>query len=470
MLRIFAVCKGLSWPPTPAHLLASLVTASFVASATLLIPQRTAADSVEYDKHALEMGDVVRMGDTSVSFEHYRLELVGGDEKTECSQEPEDRQKWGQGSISGPVHYACTGTQLMKDGEGVIHKFRAMACRNGPDPFQARFKARAAADNWLFKGTHEYELANGGAGSLVSVRKSIVCVNRGTLDTKPGDDHLADGDAPDDAGIPPAPKPDDHPFSVKFTVHNKDRYQVGFKLFSESYSSLTDPLGSEYYVLHETITRTKSCVADEKVCFGAWRETQDAQWGVGHYNDQACANCCVSCGGELETTLTDGGEDKGPPPAIFVITNHDRYQVGVEFYSKTRDGHAWPGDNQQYNVSSNGTQTFRLTCEAGEQICYGAWRDHQTYHWGVGQGSEGCENCCITCGGRTEIGLADAGDDSYPSSGGGGGSGWADVAGSIIGGVASGISRGGGGGVHYSRAPSRAPPPQLQYHPSDISR
>ena len=41
---------------------------------------------------------------------------------------------------------------------------------------------------------------------------------------------------------------------------------------------------------------TISCVAGEKVCYGAWvRGTESSYWGGGRNNRQRCESCCYVC-------------------------------------------------------------------------------------------------------------------------------------------------------------------------------
>lgn len=74
--------------------------------------------------------------------------------------------------------------------------------------------------------------------------------------------------------------------------------------------------------------------------------------------------------------------------------------VSVEFYSKTRRGHVWPGNQNVYLLKDDAEHSFRLSCRGGEKICYGAWVRNRTHsYWGVGYNSRyGCEDCCYTCG------------------------------------------------------------------------
>lgn len=156
------------------------------------------------------------------------------------------------------------------------------------------------------------------------------------------------------------------------------------------------------------------------------------------YDNDDYKDHCVMTGGPSAKTATREDDQYIPPPdyepdapdneppprlvdpeprpdpnrnvAIFKLHNADRYKLGVQFVSETRN-HAWPGNNRQYVLS--GTSTYRLSCQPGEKICFGAWRDYQTTYWGVGHGHEGCIKCCIRCGGSLETRLTDGGADSF---------------------------------------------------------
>jgi hypothetical protein len=78
-----------------------------------------------------------------------------------------------------------------------------------------------------------------------------------------------------------------------------------------------------------------------------------------------------------------------------------RYKVGVQFYSQTRKGHVWPKHDEMWVLNDYATHTFRIGCERGEKICFGAWSigDGGKTYWGVGDGNKyGCTTCCHTCG------------------------------------------------------------------------
>lgn len=87
-----------------------------------------------------------------------------------------------------------------------------------------------------------------------------------------------------------------------------------------------------------------------------------------------------------------------------VQSNHPNI-VSMEFYSQARNA-AWPGDGQVYVLDDYATHAFTLSCNRGEQICYGAWvRSQSNTYWGVGlNDTQGCRNCCYTCNGsQTDV-------------------------------------------------------------------
>jgi hypothetical protein len=204
---------------------------------------------------------------------------------------------------------------------------------------------------------------------------------------------------------------DEHPTSAMFTIHDKDRYALDLKFFSQANAGVW-PAKDRHFNLVGDATYNLACEPGEKICFGAYREPQDVEWGAGRNGLRGCEHCCIMCGGNFDGTIGDGGPDKGPPPATFILHNRDRYKLGVIFYSQNRTNHSWPGNGMQYYLA--GDNTYRLDCSQGEKICFGAWRDYQTVYWGLGKGNHGCENCCINCGGTFETTLTDAGSDSFP--------------------------------------------------------
>lgn len=88
----------------------------------------------------------------------------------------------------------------------------------------------------------------------------------------------------------------------------------------------------------------------------------------------------------------------------FVMKNDHPNAVELELYSQDRN-HVWPGKDQVYYLDDGEVKNIQLSCQEGEQICYGAWvsGDPESY-WGVGPNdTEACDDCCYTCtGGSTE--------------------------------------------------------------------
>ena len=75
--------------------------------------------------------------------------------------------------------------------------------------------------------------------------------------------------------------------------------------------------------------------------------------------------------------------------------------VGVELYSQDRNK-TWPGGGRPYMLGDWKTHAFRIECQDGERICFGAWVQNDTsVFWGSGlDGVEACGNCCAKCGSR----------------------------------------------------------------------
>jgi hypothetical protein len=88
----------------------------------------------------------------------------------------------------------------------------------------------------------------------------------------------------------------------------------------------------------------------------------------------------------------------------FVMKNQHPNALRVQLYSQDRD-HSWPANGEDYYLDDGETTSMPLSCEEGENICYGAWIDgDENTYWGVGPGNkQECNNCCYVCeGGDTE--------------------------------------------------------------------
>lgn len=98
------------------------------------------------------------------------------------------------------------------------------------------------------------------------------------------------------------------------------------------------------------------------------------------------------------------------------INNTDR-QLNVKLFSRAESHQQWPSKTKAYSLRPDeAPQQLKITCEEGEQICWGAWATAQTvgneiigpngqratrtskYSTGAGErGLRTCERCCHIC-------------------------------------------------------------------------
>ncbi len=85
--------------------------------------------------------------------------------------------------------------------------------------------------------------------------------------------------------------------------------------------------------------------------------------------------------------------------------------VNVKFHSQNRRA-VWPGPDKSFTLADYKVGTFKLSCVAGEKICYGAAPSgNASKIWGVGlDGKAQCKDCCHTCGGDTKTKVMDLND------------------------------------------------------------
>lgn len=86
----------------------------------------------------------------------------------------------------------------------------------------------------------------------------------------------------------------------------------------------------------------------------------------------------------------------------FLVESKYAYKMQIEFYSQDRKV-AWPGNGQAFNIDDYRTHVYKLSCNSGETICYGAWPTGSgSKYWGKGfNDRHSCENCCARCDGQT---------------------------------------------------------------------
>ncbi|MGD0419799.1 MAG: hypothetical protein ABSA68_09535 [Xanthobacteraceae bacterium] len=75
------------------------------------------------------------------------------------------------------------------------------------------------------------------------------------------------------------------------------------------------------------------------------------------------------------------------------VTNSTGHDLSLSFYSQN-SADEWTG----FTIKNNSTQGYKLTCQSGEQICYGLTASNERY-WGVGSDAQHlCTDCCWICG------------------------------------------------------------------------
>ena len=70
--------------------------------------------------------------------------------------------------------------------------------------------------------------------------------------------------------------------------------------------------------------------------------------------------------------------------------------------SRDRD-QVWPGGDQVYLLEKGEAKSVPVSCNAGENICYGAWvAGDDRIAWGVGPDNDHpCNDCCYICAEKT---------------------------------------------------------------------
>ncbi len=95
------------------------------------------------------------------------------------------------------------------------------------------------------------------------------------------------------------------------------------------------------------------------------------------------------------------GEDKAEPQTVgFTVVNNTSGTVNVAFFDRDDHQHVDPSFGRFYVLSGNSTQTYRVSCTAGQNICYGAMMPggNMMPFWGTGRdGKQACTGCCLAC-------------------------------------------------------------------------
>ena len=85
----------------------------------------------------------------------------------------------------------------------------------------------------------------------------------------------------------------------------------------------------------------------------------------------------------------------------FVIESQVDDVLRLEFSSTSRQVF-WPAGNKSWVLDDYEPHSYKLSCNRGEQVCYGAWQTDGTLRWGRGYRADtACKACCYTCNGST---------------------------------------------------------------------
>lgn len=86
----------------------------------------------------------------------------------------------------------------------------------------------------------------------------------------------------------------------------------------------------------------------------------------------------------------------------FQMSSDHENAVEIKMFAQSRRN-VWPSSRTVFKLEDYDVHNFKISCQRGERICYGAYvvGDTDTY-WGVGdRNQQRCRNCCYTCNGRT---------------------------------------------------------------------
>ncbi len=80
----------------------------------------------------------------------------------------------------------------------------------------------------------------------------------------------------------------------------------------------------------------------------------------------------------------------------FKMRSFNKNTINVKFFSPSRKVN-WPA-GKMFVLNDMKAHDMKLTCVAGEQICYGAATANKSAQWGVGiEGKGTCKTCCYRC-------------------------------------------------------------------------
>ena len=82
----------------------------------------------------------------------------------------------------------------------------------------------------------------------------------------------------------------------------------------------------------------------------------------------------------------------------FYMKHNSQTGIAIEFFSQDRN-QVWPGNDKVYFLDKGEKKSVTVECQAGENICYGAWvAGDDSVWWGVGPDNDKkCDTCCRIC-------------------------------------------------------------------------
>lgn len=118
-----------------------------------------------------------------------------------------------------------------------------------------------------------------------------------------------------------------------------------------------------------------------------------------------CFACCVICRPVNAAEMT------------FQLVNDSDRPLSLKLFSRAESHQQWPSKTKFYTIRPDAAvQQLKITCEDGEEICWGAWvivqevsgemqgvegkRSTRTTRYTAGAGERGtrpCERCCHVC-------------------------------------------------------------------------
>jgi hypothetical protein len=115
-----------------------------------------------------------------------------------------------------------------------------------------------------------------------------------------------------------------------------------------------------------------------------------------------CRVCAFRSDAMNAIRILQAERDKNNPTITFRLENNNFNNVDVVFYSFPGRNNVAPGVGRYYVINDRDIHSYRISCQAGEKICYGAWSEVGTmsHYWGIGRdGLQNCVDCCLTCPG-----------------------------------------------------------------------